>query len=65
MCATRPGIIQSPDRPRREIPGVPSIELEEVVAAQLDQILNGFESDTLKNDDLVRIGRKALAAKAS
>jgi hypothetical protein len=35
--------------------------LQDFAAALLDQAVNGYEKDTLFNDDLVRIGQKALA----
>ena len=40
---------------------VPTIEVKEISAAMLHQVLNGFEKETLQNDDLVRIGRQALS----
>ena len=43
------------------IPGIPQIELTDVAAAMLDQVLNGFEKGTLSNDDLVRIGHATVA----
>lgn len=45
---------------RPNVPGLPLVELRDIVAAMLDQVVNGFEKDTLLNDDLVRIGKKAL-----
>ncbi|KAI1386000.1 uncharacterized protein F4822DRAFT_359659 [Hypoxylon trugodes] len=57
----RPGMIDSPNRERREIPGVPHVELRDVAASLLAQVVDGFEKDTLVNDDLTRIGQKALA----
>lgn len=41
-----------------------SIPREELAAAMLDQALHGFEKDTLSNDDLARIGSKALQGDA-
>lgn len=41
-----------------------SITREELAAAMLEQVIKGFEKDTLLNDDLVRIGRKALQDEA-
>ncbi|ETI25484.1 hypothetical protein G647_02257 [Cladophialophora carrionii CBS 160.54] len=40
---------------------VPSITVVEIAAAMLDQVINGFEKDPLMNEDLVRIGQKALS----
>jgi hypothetical protein len=39
---------------------LPSVSVVEMSAALLDQVLDGFEKDPLTNDDLVRIGRRAL-----
>ncbi|KAJ7698515.1 putative nucleoside-diphosphate-sugar epimerase [Mycena olivaceomarginata] len=41
---------------------VPSVRLEEVAAAMLQQVTtaHGFEKEPLQNEDLVRIGRRAL-----
>lgn len=36
---------------------VPNVKLEEVGAAVLGRVVGGFESETLSNQDLVRIGR--------
>lgn len=41
--------------------GLPIVDVSEVAAALIDQSLNGFEKDTLLNDDLISIGQKALA----
>lgn len=60
-CVVKPGLIDHPSRERREIPGLPHIELTDIAAALLDQVINGFEKDTLSNDDMIRIGQKALA----
>ncbi|KAI0176622.1 hypothetical protein BJ166DRAFT_584789 [Pestalotiopsis sp. NC0098] len=59
----KPGLIMAPGVERRGVPGIPEVDLTEVAAAMLDQVLRGFESDTLSNDDLVRIGRRVLAEK--
>ncbi|KAF8206153.1 hypothetical protein K438DRAFT_1816669 [Mycena galopus ATCC 62051] len=40
--------------------GFPSVSLEEISAAMVHQVVHGFEKDPLQNEDLVRIGRKAL-----
>lgn len=57
----KPGLIDAPGAEKREIPGLPHIDLPDIVAALLDQVIRGFEKDTLSNDDLVRIGQRALA----
>ncbi|KAJ7644755.1 hypothetical protein FB45DRAFT_987977 [Roridomyces roridus] len=56
----RPGMILAPERETRNIPGIPTIERVDFVAAMLNQVKNGFEKDTLMNDDLVRIGQKVV-----
>jgi hypothetical protein len=43
------------------IASLPCTPLGLVAAALLDQAIRGFEKDTLLHDDLVRIGKKALA----
>jgi hypothetical protein len=45
----------------RSIIGLPTVDLSQIAATLLDQAVNGFEKDTLLNEDLVRIGQKALA----
>jgi len=62
-CIVKPGLIDAPGRQRMEIPGLPHIDLVDIAAALLDQVINGFEKDTLSNADMVRIGQKALAEK--
>jgi nucleoside-diphosphate-sugar epimerase len=59
-CVVKPGIIDSPDREKRIIPGVPNIGLHVIAAVLLDQIINGFEKDTLGNDDMIRIGQRVI-----
>ena len=41
-------------------PEVPTIKLEYCVAAVLEQCIKGVEMDPIPNDDLNRIGQKAL-----
>jgi hypothetical protein len=60
-CIVKPGLIDAPGAEKREIPGLPHIDLPDIAAALLDQVIRGFEKDTLSNDDLVRIGQRALA----
>lgn len=60
-CVAKPGLIDVPGQERKSIPGVPNIYLSEAAAGLLDQAINGFEKDTLGNDDMARIGQKALA----
>ena len=35
--------------------GVPSIGIEQISKAMLDQVIHGFEKDPLLNDDLIRL----------
>ena len=67
---TKPGLIYGPNDSmfRRtllpfglSVVGIPSVDVKELAAAELDQALNGYEKDVLENADLVRLGRKALA----
>lgn len=39
---------------------MPTIGIEELAAAMVQQIRDGFEKEPLMNDNLKRIGRKAL-----
>ncbi|KUI55332.1 Protein fmp52-1, mitochondrial [Cytospora mali] len=55
----RPGLIHGPGKERRTIAGVPYIELHELAAALLDQVMNGVGKDTMMHDDLVQLGQKA------
>ncbi|KAI1134632.1 hypothetical protein F5Y05DRAFT_397728 [Hypoxylon sp. FL0543] len=60
-CIAKPGIIVNPaaDQPVPVL-SVPTIELRNIAAALVDQAVNGFEKDTLSNNDLIRIGRSFL-----
>ncbi|KAK7033432.1 succinate-semialdehyde dehydrogenase [Favolaschia claudopus] len=65
-CVVKPGLIthdaasvaRAEDLQRTM--GIPNITVEEVAAAMLHQVIHGFEKEPLVNEDLVRIGRKAL-----
>ncbi|KAI9830715.1 MAG: hypothetical protein M1819_005379 [Sarea resinae] len=69
-CVTKPGLIDTPGRTGlvmkamqtvgRSIIGLPQVDVSEIAATLLDQAVNGLEKDTLLNEDLIRIGRKAL-----
>lgn len=66
-CIAKPGIINSPEKPKPMLQraffsliGLPSVQVSEISAALIDQVVNGFEKDTLVNADLARIGQKAL-----
>ncbi|KAJ5176057.1 uncharacterized protein N7482_001934 [Penicillium canariense] len=60
-CVVKPGLIDAPGKEKREIPGLPHIDLPDIAAALLDQVVHGFEEDTLSNSDLIRIGQRARA----
>jgi hypothetical protein len=70
-CVAKPGLIDAPGRTGlvmkavqtvgRSIIDLPKIDVSEIAATLLDQVVKGFEKDTLLNEDLVRIGQKALA----
>ncbi|KAJ6512996.1 putative nucleoside-diphosphate-sugar epimerase [Mycena sanguinolenta] len=69
-CVVKPGLITQDAasiaraEQLRATMGVPSVTVEEVSAAMLQQVLGGIEKEPLMNEDLVRIGRKALEAEA-
>jgi hypothetical protein len=44
----------------RNIISLPKVDLSEIAATFIDQAVNGIEKDTLLNEDLIRIGQKAL-----
>jgi hypothetical protein len=70
-CVAKMGLVNSPGRfgvliralqtAGRTVIGLPKIELSKVAAALLDQAVNGFDKETLINEDLIRIGQQALA----
>ncbi|KAK5635647.1 hypothetical protein RRF57_011359 [Xylaria bambusicola] len=74
-CIAKPGLIDDPKDPRfwtraaknfgRMLFGIPKVEVREIAATLIDQVVNGIEKDTLENKDLVRIGTKVLAAQTS
>ncbi|KAK9365087.1 hypothetical protein V1509DRAFT_643052 [Lipomyces kononenkoae] len=69
-AVARPGLIDAPGKMSmpmnvlatigRSIIGLPKVDVSEVAATLIDQAINGIEKDTLLNDDLIRIGQKAL-----
>ncbi|KAJ7261741.1 putative nucleoside-diphosphate-sugar epimerase [Mycena haematopus] len=67
-CVAKPGLITRSFASSifaagiKLIMGVGNVSREEVSAAILHQAIHGFEKEPLENDDLVRIGRKALNA---
>ncbi|OTA90723.1 hypothetical protein M434DRAFT_22805 [Hypoxylon sp. CO27-5] len=60
-CIAKPGMIKGPGMEVRVVPGLPEIQLHEIAACLLDQVVRGFEKDTLSNDDMVRIGQLHVA----
>jgi hypothetical protein len=69
-CVAKPGLIDTPgglgfvkDMGRmvlRTVVGLPNVAVGQVAATLIDQVINGFEKDTLLNEDLVRMGEKVL-----
>lgn len=67
-AAAKPGLISSKETIAGaalgaflRVTGVfPSLKVEEIAAAMLHQVLNGFEKEPLENADLQRIGTAAL-----
>lgn len=66
-AVAKPGIISGPGRETAlmkkvffGIIGLSKIRVYEIAAALVDQVVNGFEKDTLENIDMVRIGQKVL-----
>lgn len=68
VCVAKPGLITAPGQYLKTIGAtvlnvvgvVPNINVSEVSAAMLQQVVEGWEKETLENADLVRIGRQAL-----
>ncbi|KAJ9396055.1 hypothetical protein DTO282F9_7030 [Paecilomyces variotii] len=70
-AVAKPGLINAPGKMNmavnvlstigRSIIGLPMVDVSEVAATLIDQSVNGLEKETLLNEDLVRIGQKALA----
>ncbi|KAK7754646.1 hypothetical protein SLS62_003430 [Diatrype stigma] len=65
-CVAKPGIIEDPSKigalekvgriVLRSIVGLFKVNVDIIAAALLNQAVNGFEKDTLQNEDLSRIG---------
>ncbi|XXG95719.1 hypothetical protein Hte_001989 [Hypoxylon texense] len=58
-CIAKPGMIEGPGMEVRVVPGLPKIELHTIATCLLDQVVNGFEKDTLSNDDMIRMAQSA------
>jgi hypothetical protein len=69
-CVAKPGLIDAPGKTGlvmkmvqtvgRSIISLPKVDLSDIAATLLNQAVTGFEKETLLNEDLIRIGRKAL-----
>lgn len=69
-CILRVGLVKSPERMGMvtsmlanlgsKATGFPVIDIREIGAAAVSAAVNGFEKDTLDNDDLVVLGRDKL-----
>lgn len=67
-CSAKPGIITAQGQYLKKIfatgmkylMSLPNVDITEVSAAMLHEVIHGFEKEPLENDDLVRIGREAL-----
>ncbi|KAI0175860.1 hypothetical protein GGR52DRAFT_538479 [Hypoxylon sp. FL1284] len=72
-CVAKPGLIEAEGETSllvnmaktigRALIGLPKVHVREISATLLDQAVNGFQKDTLLNEDLVRIGQGVLQAK--
>ncbi|RMZ90179.1 hypothetical protein DV736_g2595, partial [Chaetothyriales sp. CBS 134916] len=61
LLEVRPGLITYPGIQLSERTKIyPQIPLQQLSAALLDQVINGYEKDPLHHEDLVRVGEKAL-----
>lgn len=64
----KPGLITAPGQILKTIfatvlkyaMSLPNVDVTEVSAAMLHEVIHGFEKEPLENDDLVTIGRQAL-----
>lgn len=64
----KPGYITAPGQVLRTafatmlkyVMGLPIVDVADVAAAMLHEVVHGFEKEPLENDDLVKIGRQAL-----
>lgn len=67
-CAAKPGLITTPGQTlkwifatvMKYVMSLPNVDVTEISAAMLHEVVHGFEKEPLENDDLVRIGRQAL-----
>lgn len=71
----KPGLIDAPGRSSFvggiaktimcTVIGLPRLENKQISAALVDQAVNGLEMETMHNEDLIRIGSKALEGQKS
>ena len=62
---SKPGLITTPGQILKTVAAtvlkyvisLPNVDVTEISAAILHQVINGFEKEPLENDDLVRIGK--------
>lgn len=67
-CVAKPGMITAPGQylktafatVMKYAMALPNVDVSEISAAMLHEVVHGFEKEPLANDDLVRIGRMAL-----
>ena len=57
-AVARPAIITT-EGVTSPVPGLPEVDLADMAAALISQVLGGFEKEILSNDDLGRIGQQA------
>lgn len=70
LCVAKPGIITGHSRGLMSVMTgvltglgiVKKVPIQELVAAMLQQVRDGFQKEPLENDDLIRLGQKALAS---
>jgi hypothetical protein len=73
VCVAKPGFIGVPPgrigpvmsalgAVARAVLSVPAVDVSEAAASMLYQAINGIEQDTLSNEDMIRVGKEALAA---
>lgn len=68
VCVAKPGLITASGQYLKTIGAtlmkyvisVPIVDVAEISAALLHEVIHGFEKEPLDNDDLIRIGRQAL-----
>lgn len=73
LCVVKPGIITGHSGPSSRLLSVMTgalvglgivkkVGIQELVAAMLQQVRDGFEKEPLENDDLIRIGQRVLGS---